>query len=53
MIRILSVLILLAALAACAGDRLPQASGPVVPMNVGQWTPTAADLQPLPKPREQ
>lgn len=53
MTRILALVFLLAALAACAGgDPPPQASGPVLPMNVGQWNPTAADLQPLPAPRE-
>ena len=42
--RLSLALLLPLAVAACDGDPLPVAAGPVRQLNVGRWTPGPADL---------
>jgi hypothetical protein len=46
--RILAMLIVLAVLSGCAGDDLPEASGPWHQLNAGYWQASPADLDPQP-----
>lgn len=48
--RALAIVLLVAGLlAGCAGgEKLPQAHGPLFPLNPGLWQPTPADLQSVP-----
>lgn len=48
----LALLLLPVALTACAGaqPRLPEAKGPIRPLNVGRWQPEKADLRGLRAP---
>lgn len=48
--RLLLLLVVAGLLAGCAdGEALPQAHGPLFPLNPGLWNPTPAELQNTPR----
>jgi len=53
--RVILILTLVAGfLAGCSnGEPLPQARGPLFPLNAGLWNPTRSDLAQVPKVAQQ